>query len=94
MGNSLAQESIGQLTEESSSSLKANQGQNNINNGTFVDQHSTLNHSNLRILSLDGGGVKGLVPLLILIEIERLTGKKVFKSLIILVFFLNNFVDL
>lgn len=36
--------------------------------------------SPIRILSLDGGGVRGIVPLLILNEIERITGRRIHES--------------
>lgn len=32
-----------------------------------------------RILSIDGGGLRGLVPLLILKEIEKITGKRIYE---------------
>jgi uncharacterized protein len=33
--------------------------------------------SNFNILSIDGGGLRGIVPLLILQQIEKRTGKRV-----------------
>jgi patatin-like phospholipase/acyl hydrolase len=34
-------------------------------------------HAGVRVLSIDGGGLRGIVPIRILSEIEALTGYKV-----------------
>ena len=38
-----------------------------------------MSRSNLNILSIDGGGIKGIIPLVILAELEERTGKRIYE---------------
>lgn len=38
-----------------------------------------MSKKGLRILSLDGGGIRALVSLRIMTEIEKLTGKRIYE---------------
>ena len=33
----------------------------------------------VRVLSIDGGGIRGIIPALVLVELERLTGRRTFE---------------
>lgn len=48
--------------------------------GTFAGIGSNRAGACIRVLSIDGGGVRGLVPALILADIERLSGRPIFQQ--------------
>jgi uncharacterized protein len=42
-----------------------------------MDDRGGRNSSTIRVLSIDGGGVRGIIPARVLVELEKLTGKPI-----------------